>query len=144
MSATARRARCPPELATALQTGLVDGQDNGIFDVVAAGYAEVQDYFSPIDYLYSGMGLWMSGRKWASLTPQQQGWARQAADAAYADALKVYDRRLQDAFDAAEAKGVEIVEPDIPAFRAASRPVVEGLDGKAWPAGLYDRIHGLE
>lgn len=132
------------ELYTALQTGLVDGQDNGIVDVVAAGYTEVQDYFSTIDYLHSGMGLWISGAKWASLTPEQQGWVMAAGKAADAEALAAYDKELADAFAAAKAKGVEIVEADRDAFRAASRPVVDGMDGKAWPAGLYDKINGMQ
>ncbi len=132
------------ELYTALQTGLVDGQDNGIFDVVAAGYTEVQDYFTPLDYLHSGMGVWMSGAKWQSLTEQQQQWVRQAADAAYADARAVYDKELKEAFAAAKDKGLTIVEPDVAAFRAASRPVIEGMDGKAWPAGMYDDINGMK
>jgi len=131
------------ELYTALQTGLVDGQDNGIVDVVAAGYAEVQDYFTPINYLHSGIGVWMSGAKWNSLSEQQQGWALKAAELTFAEQLPGYDKEVADAFAAAKAKGVEIVDADIEAFRKASRPVVDGLDGKAWTAGLYDKINGM-
>lgn len=132
------------DLYSALQSGLVDGQDNGITDVVAAGYTEVQDYFTPLDYLRSGIGIWMSDKAWNGLTPQQQEWALEAAKATFAEQKPLFDKEEAEAFAAAKAKGVEIVDPDIQAFVAASAPVVKGLDGKAWPAGMYDQIHNMK
>ena len=132
------------ELYSAMQSGLVDGQDNGITDVVAAGYTEVQDYFTPLDYLRSGVGIWMSQKAWDSLTPQQQEWAMQAADKAFAEQKPLFEKEEAEALAAAKEKGMEIVEPDTAAFIAASEPVIKGMDGKAWPAGLYDQIHNMK
>lgn len=132
------------ELYSALQSGMVDGQDNGIGDVVAAGYTEVQDYFTPLDYMFSGIGIWMSGKTWERLTPQQQEWALQAAERTFAEQKAVFEKEEAEAYAAAKAKGMEIVEPDIPAFVAASRPVIEAMDGTAWPAGLYDKIQNMK
>lgn len=131
------------ELYSSLQSGLVDGQENGIDAVVQAGLTEVQKYFMPINYAYSGAGLWMSGRKWASLTPQQQKWVLQAAAAADAKANAAYKTEMEAFFRQAKAKGMTIVEPDIESFRKMARPMVDEKDGKAWPAGLYDRIQAL-
>jgi TRAP-type C4-dicarboxylate transport system substrate-binding protein len=132
------------ELYSALQTGLVDGQDNGIVDVVAAGYTEVQKYFMPINFVYSGIGVWMSGAKWQSLSKQQKAWALEAASLAFAEQKAVFDKEVSDAMAAAKAKGMTIVEPDLAAFEKAARPVVDGFDGKAWPAGFYDKIHNAD
>jgi TRAP-type C4-dicarboxylate transport system substrate-binding protein len=131
------------ELYSALQSGLVDGQENGIDAVVQAGLTEVQKYFMPINYAYSGVGLWLSGRKWGSLTPQQQGWVIAAAAAADAKANAAYKAEVAALFDQAAKKGMVIVEPDIEAFRKLAQPMIDEKDGKAWPAGLYDKIQAL-
>lgn len=132
------------DLYGAMQSGMVDGQDNGITDVVATGYTEVQDYFTPLDYLRSGIGIWMSDKAWSGLTSQQQEWALQAAEATFAEQKPLFETEEAEALAAAQAKGMEIVQPDLAAFEAASAPVVKGLDGKAWPAGMYDQIHNMK
>lgn len=131
------------ELYSSLQSGLVDGQENGIDAVVQAGLTEVQKYYMPIDYMYSGVGMWMSGRKWASLSAQQQQWVVAAAGAADAKANADYKKEVADMFAQAKAKGMIFVDPDIEAFRKAARPMIDEKDGKAWPAGLYDKIQAL-
>src|SRR5262249_41827120 len=94
------------EIYTALQTGLVDGQENGIIDVVAAGWAEVQKYYMAIDYQQSGIGVWMSGAKWKSLAPQQQGWVLEAAKQAGVAGLAAYEKELAEAIAVAKKKGM--------------------------------------
>ncbi|MCP5370833.1 MAG: TRAP transporter substrate-binding protein [Hyphomicrobiales bacterium] len=132
------------ELYSALQSGLVDGQDNGIAAVVQAAYYEVQKYYMPIDYMRTGIGLWMSGTRWASLTDQQKGWVMAAATAANKEANDAFPQEYETWMATAKAKGMEIVQPDIEAFRAAAQPMIQGMEGKAWPAGLYDKIHGMK
>ena len=131
------------ELYSSLQSGLVDGQENGIDAVVQAGLTEVQKYYMPIDYMYSGVGMWMSGRKWASLSAQQQNWVVAAAAAADVKANADYKKEVAEMFAQAKSKGMIFVEPDKDAFRKAARPMIDAKDGKAWPAGLYDKIQAL-
>jgi len=132
------------ELYSAMQSGMVDGQDNGITDVVAAGYTEVQNYFMPLDYLRSGIGIWMSGRAWDGLTEEQQQWALEAAERTFAEQKPLFEQEEAEALAEAIAKGMTVVEPDREAFAAASAPVIQALDGKAWPEGLYDQIHSMK
>lgn len=132
------------ELYQSLQSGLVDGQENGIDAVVQAGLTEVQKYFMRIRYIHSAIGLWMSGPRWKSLSGQQQKWVMAAAKAANAEARAAFPAEVDAMFAEAKAKGMTIVEPDIAAFKAAARPIVEAWDGKRWPKGLYDRIHALQ
>lgn len=131
------------ELAIALRTGVVDGQDNGILDFIGAGYAEANRYFAPIDYIHSGIGLWMAPQVHARLTPEQQGWVRQAAAEAGAAGEPIHAAQMEAAFARLRAMGVTVTEPDLDAFRASVQGIVAGLDGQAWPAGLYARIGGL-
>ncbi|MEM9011235.1 MAG: TRAP transporter substrate-binding protein [Pseudomonadota bacterium] len=131
------------ELLIALKTGVVDGQDNGVIDFVGAGYAEANSYFAPIDYIHSGIGVWMSPERWAAMSEEQQGWLREAAARAGADGRTLHTAQMEEAFAALDDIGVTVTEPDLDAFRAAVAPMVEGMDGNAWPEGLFERISGL-
>ncbi len=132
------------ELYQSLQSGLVDGQENGIDAVVQAGLTEVQKYFIRTRYIHSAIGMWMSGSRWASLSAEQQGWVMAAADAANQEARTAFPAEVDAMFAEAKAKGMTIVEPDIAAFKAAGRPIVEAWDGKRWPKGMYDQINAMK
>ncbi len=132
------------ELYQSLQSGLVDGQENGIDAVVQAGLTEVQKYFIRTNYIHSAIGLWISGTRWNSLSSEQQDWIMQAAEAASAEANAAFPNEVEAMFAEAEAKGMIIVDPDIAAFKAAGRPIVEAWDGKRWPAGMYDQINAMK
>jgi tripartite ATP-independent transporter DctP family solute receptor len=132
------------EIYTALQTGLVDGQENGIVDVVAAGWVEVQKYYMAIDYQQSGMGVWMSGARWRSLTPPQQEWVVQAAKQAGSEGRAVYEKELAGAIAVAKAKGMEFVDTDKTGFTKAADGLISSKDGTAWPKGLVERIRAIK
>ena len=131
------------ELLISLKSGVVDGQDNGVIDFIGAGYAEANKFFAPIDYIHSGIGVWMSPERWASLSAEQQGWVTEAAAKAGIDGQAIHDQMVADAFAKLPELGVTLTEPDMEAFRASVVPMVTGMDGKAWPEGLYDTISGL-
>ena len=133
----------PAEMYAALQSGLVDGQENGIIDVVAAGYVEVQKYFMPLNYIQSGIGVWISGKRWASLSPQQQGWLLEAANKAYAESRAAYDKEMAEAVAKAKAKGMVFVDIDRSGFEKAAAALVAARDGKDWPAGLADKVRAI-
>ncbi|MGE5146394.1 MAG: TRAP transporter substrate-binding protein [Candidatus Eiseniibacteriota bacterium] len=133
----------PAEMYAALQSGLVDGQENGIVDVVAAGYVEVQKYFMPLDYIQSGIGVWISGKKWGELTAQQQGWLLEAAKKADALSRAAYDKEMADAIAKAKAKGMVFVDIDRSGFEKAAAALVAAKDGKDWPAGLADKVRAI-
>lgn len=131
------------ELLISLKTGVVDGQDNGVIDFVGAGYADANKFFAPIDYIHSGIGVWMSPEKWAEMNTQQQTWLKEAAEYAGVVGRDVHVEQMKSAFEALEEKGVTVTEPDLDAFRSSIEPMVTGMDGKAWPEGLYATISGL-
>ncbi|MGR3434226.1 MAG: TRAP transporter substrate-binding protein [Shimia sp.] len=131
------------ELLISLQTGVVDGQDNGVIDFLGAGYAEANAYVAPIDYIHSGIGIWMSPDRWAAMSEEQRGWLSEAAARAGTEGREIHDAQMEESFATLEEMGVTVTEPDLDAFREAIRPMVDGMDGKAWPEGLYETISGL-
>lgn len=131
------------ELYTAMQTGMVDGQDNGIVDVVAAGYTEVQKYYSPIDYLYSGIIVAMSGKRWASLTAAQKAMVEQAVAETRAARIAAFKKDVEDAIVKAKAKGMIFVDVDKSGFQNVGTQLIQAKDGVDWPKGLAARIDAI-
>ena len=131
------------ELLIALRTGVVDGQDNGVIDFVGSGYAEANKHLTPLDYIHSGLGLWMSPDRWDAMSEEQRGWLTAAAERAGTEGRAVHEEEMAAAMDALDGLGVTVTEPDMQAFRDAIAPWIAGADGNAWEPGLYERIGGL-
>lgn len=60
------------ELPTALAQGTVDGQENGVTNILAASLYENQDYVTLDGHVYSVHAYLMSDAFWQGLTPEQQ------------------------------------------------------------------------
>ena len=131
------------ELFTALKTGLVDGQDNGVLDFIGAGYAEAQGQYMPLDYIHSGVGIWMGGPTWARMSDEQRGWLREAATRAGGEGAALHDAAMMEAMASLEGLGVAVTEPDTDPFRPVADGMVEGMEGDLWPDGLVAEIRGL-
>ena len=131
------------ELFTALRTGLVDGQDNGIIDFLGAGYAEAQGHYMPLDYIHSGVGIWMGGPTWARMSDEQKGWLREAARTAGERGAAEHDAAMADALASLQGLGVTVTEPDRDSFRPVADGMRASMEGGAWPEGLSEEIGGL-
>ena len=131
------------ELFTALKTGLVDGQDNGVIDFVGAGYADAQKFYMPLDYIHSGVGIWMSGSKFDGLTDEQKGWVKEAAAKAGADGRAIHEKLMSENMGKLSGLGVTVVEPDISTFEFAREAIAGNMEGKVWEKGLTEKIGGM-
>ncbi len=67
------------ELYTALQKGVVDGQENPLGHIATKRFNEVQKYLSLTGHTYASEPLLISVQAWKKLTPEQQEIIRQAA-----------------------------------------------------------------
>lgn len=128
------------DLFQALQSGMVEGQENGISVVVELSLTDVQKYFSTIDYSLSALSLYVSGQTWDKLDDKQRGWMVEAAKEVYAESRAAYPKYVDELFAKARAKGVTIVEPDHAAFRSVADRVALRYDGEMWTKGLFQRI----
>jgi TRAP-type C4-dicarboxylate transport system substrate-binding protein len=130
------------DIFQALQSGMVDGDDNGITTLFERGLMEVLKYHTPINYVHSGFGIYMSGHTWASLNDQQRACAKRAV-AMVDKAQQPYDEMMKQYFDKARTQGIVIIEPDMPKFLAPTKEVLGKYDGEFWPAGLYQKIQNI-
>jgi tripartite ATP-independent transporter DctP family solute receptor len=132
-----------PELPGALQQGVVDGQENGVTNIVNASLYQHQKYVSLDGHVFSWHAYLMSDMFYQSLTETEQNAVSQCVEIS-----KTIHRGMTAAQDAnataiLSAKGMEVVpvSPEQKAkFRAAAQPAVReyivGEIGAEWPDRL--------
>ncbi len=107
------------EVYSALQTKVVEGQENPLAVIDLAKLYEVQKYCSMTGHMWDGQWVLANGKRWASLTPDLQAMiTRNVTDAV----MKQRDdiRRLNNGLEAQlKAKGLAFNYPDNKSFRDA-------------------------
>lgn len=136
-----------PELPGALQQGVVDGQENGVTNIVNASLYQHQKYVSLDGHVFSWHAYLMSDQFYQGLDKNEQVAIDQCVNIA-----KVIHRGMTAAQDAnasaiLEAKGMEVtpVSPEQKnQFREATQPAVRDFIvseiGNDWPNKLDDAI----
>jgi tripartite ATP-independent transporter DctP family solute receptor len=113
------------EVFTALQTGVMDGQENPFTQIYSAKFQEVQKYLSLTGHVYTPAYVTVGAKKWASLPADVrktlEGVAKETQAFVYKEAAKAEDDLLQKL----KAGGMQVNTPDKNAFIAASKPVYE-------------------
>jgi TRAP-type C4-dicarboxylate transport system substrate-binding protein len=127
-----------------MKQGLVDGQDNGFDAIAGAKYYEVQKYAMKIDYIQSGLIVLIAADKWARLTPAQQKAMTDAAVATEKWASKETWDGAAKSIETLKANGMEIVEPDLAAFRKMADGIVARFDGELWSKGTVEKIRAAK
>lgn len=115
------------EVFVALQTGVIDGQENPLTNIAAAKFNEVQKYLSLTGHVYSPSFLATGKQAFEQLDPEirkvltetgkeMEAWAREQGAAEDGDLLK----QLKDA-------GMTVNTADRAAFVEASKPIYEAF-----------------
>lgn len=113
------------ELFTALQTGVMDGQENPFTQIVSAKIHEVQKYLSLSGHVYAPAYLVAGKRKWERLPEDVRKALEEAARETQADVYAATDRMEGDLLAKIKAAGVQVNEVDKDAFIAASGAIYE-------------------
>ncbi|WP_298494700.1 TRAP transporter substrate-binding protein DctP [uncultured Maritimibacter sp.] len=132
------------EVYTALQTGAIDGQDNGFPAVASMKFYEVIDYVGMTAHLIAANEFTISLDKWNSMTEGQQAKVQECADnfeaALDAETLKLETEKRAEI----EAAGVTVYQPDNAAFQEHVLGVYRDSKYSAdWPEGLVDAISAI-
>ena len=113
------------EVFTALQTGVMDGQENPFTQIYSAKFHEVQKYLSLTGHVFTPAYLVAGSRKWATLPADVrkilEDTARETQAFVYDTAAKAED----DLLGKLKAGGIAVNTPNKDAFIAASKPVYE-------------------
>ncbi len=100
------------ELYTALQQGVVDGAENNAPSFYTSHHYEVCKYYSIDEHTSVPDVLFISTHSWKRLTPQQQEWLQAAVDASVPEQRRLWKEADQEALDAVQKAGVEIIYPE--------------------------------
>ncbi len=113
------------EVFTALQTGVMDGQENPFAQIASAKFYEVQKYLSLTGHVYTPAYLVVSTKKFATLPAD----VRKVLDDTAKDTQAwVYEKAARDdeqLLVVMKKAGIRVNEADKNAFIAASKPVYD-------------------
>ena len=121
------------EVFVALQTGVIDGQENPIANIYATKFHEVQKYLSLTGHIYAPIYL-VGGRTFKSFPEEVRDVLWQAAKDTRRFNLSLVKKLDVETLEKMKASGIQVNKPDIKAFVAATAPVYEEFAEKV-PGG---------
>jgi tripartite ATP-independent transporter DctP family solute receptor len=133
------------DVYTALQQGLVDGQENPLPTIMAKKFYEVQSHIVLTGHITESMVTVIGSHVWNKLTPDDQK--------VFAETLKEAAAKATESIEASERilagefskLGVTVVEPDREAFRKAAIPLHNDASvGAGWTRVQYDELQALK
>lgn len=127
------------EVRSALQQGVIDGQENPVNIIYSFALWEVQDYLSMTRHVFSPSVLLMNLDTFNGFSEQEQAWVMEAA--AYASrAERDWIRSNEEDMLAEISEQMEVnLSPDTASFREAMAPVYEKYQ-EEFGAELIDAI----
>jgi len=128
-----------PELFMALQSGVVDGQENPLAYVLDNSFYEVQKYVSLSYHVYSPLYVLMSEKFFQSLPKDLQGVVIKAGITARDAEREAMVQKNKAAAALLEQKGMKVNEVDTKAFIKASK-VIWDEEEKVYTKKLIDKI----
>ena len=116
------------ELFSAMEQGVVDGQENPWSTILTSNFYEVQDYGSETRHVYTPFIKMISQRTWDRLDPEYQELVQEAALQAADYEIQLSSEYDDWARDQLEERGMQITrlnDEQIAAFQEAVQPVYE-------------------
>lgn len=111
------------ELYSALQQGVVDGQENPLTTVAEKSLWEVQDYISKTYHVFTPAYILVSETWWQKLTDEQQAWLAEAGEAAAQAQRQALAGKVEELAAQAKENGMKINSPDLTPFVEKTRSV---------------------
>ena len=133
-----------PELFTALQQGVVDGQENPVTVITASKFWEVQDFVSLTGHVYSPAVILASPVLFDGLTEEEQGWFREAAAASAAATRAEVNRLEADGIALLRDNGMEVIEEVDKAPFAEAAQAAYSVYTDEYGTEMVERIQAVE
>ncbi len=132
------------ELFTALQTGVMDGQENPLTQIYSAKLQEVQKYLSLSGHVYTPSYLIVGTRKWAAVPADARKILEDIAKETQAFVYETAAREETDLLAKLKQAGMQVNEVDKDAFFAASKPIYDEFSTEvAGAKALLDQAAAL-
>jgi tripartite ATP-independent transporter DctP family solute receptor len=126
------------EVFTALQTGVMDGEENPFTQIYSAKFQEVQKYLSHSGHVYTPAYLTVGRTKWESVPPDVRKILEDTAKETQAFVYEVAAKDDGELLGKLKDAGMQVNDVDKDAFIAASRAIYEEFGKEV--AGAKDVI----
>jgi len=136
-----------PEVYTALEQKVVDGQENPLATILASKFFEVQKNAVMSNHIYSVWAFLMSKRFWDRLTPDEQKLITEAATEATAFERKTIRAFEAKALDELKANGMQVTtlpEEEVAKLREKTKPVWTKFTKEFGEAGAQEMMSALD
>jgi TRAP-type transport system periplasmic protein len=132
------------ELFTALQTGVMDGQENPLTQIYSAKLQEVQKYLSMSNHVYTPAYLTVGTRHWNTLPADVRKVLEDTAKETQAFVYETAAREDTALLAKLKQAGMQVNEVDQEAFIAASKPIYDEFSKEVTGAkAVIDRAVAL-
>jgi len=111
------------EVFTALQTGVMDGQENPFTQIYSAKFQEVQKYLSLSGHVYTPAYVTVGVRKWAALPADARRVLEETARETQAFVYQTAAKEDGNLLGKLKAGGIQVNEVDKNSFIAASKSI---------------------
>ena len=128
------------EVYTALQAGVVDGQENPIETIYAQKFYEVQKSIAIVDYIKKPAYVMVGIPFWSKLNAEEKELVLKAQRASEAVVESLLAKQQEDLLAKMKQSGIQITYPDVAEFKKATQSVRDELGRKAWGDPLYEDI----
>lgn len=112
-----------PELYSALQTGVFDGQENPLVEVEASRFYEVQDHLSLTGHVYTTGFLLMNEERFQALSDEVQKALLEGGEKAFEATVAFGTKADERVVSLAKDNGMKVNKVDTDAFVDASKPL---------------------
>lgn len=131
----------------ALATGVIDGQENTVYNIEGARLYEVQKYISILNYKNAFATVMISEHVWRTLSTEHQAVLQEGTRKLVKDHLKMINENERAALARLESNGMEVSHPTLESFQAVARPMYDQLTaqfGKEWVDRILEVVHQSE
>jgi tripartite ATP-independent transporter DctP family solute receptor len=113
------------EVFTALQTGVMDGQENPFTQIYSAKFQEVQKYLSLTGHVYTPAYVTVGAKKWESLPADVRKVLEDTAKETQSFVYATAEKEETELLAKLKAAGLQVNTPDKDAFIVASKVVYD-------------------
>lgn len=113
------------EVFTALQTGVMDGQENPFTQIYSAKFQEVQKYLSLTGHVYTPAYVTVGVKRWAKLPADVRKTLEATAKEVQAFVYETAAKDEDELLGKLKAAGMQVNEANKPAFIKASKAIYE-------------------
>lgn len=128
------------EVYTALQTGIVDGQENPIETIYAQKFHEVQEGVAMVDYIVKPAYVTISESFWQGLSDEDKALMVRANEESTKVIEEMLPQEQETILAEMEAAGVTVTYPEKAPFIEATQSVRDELGAEVWGENIYKQI----